>query len=206
MPAQIPIESIIKRTLDGISKAQKDYEDWSGGDWVWNAPEYMLTTYIAQKLSKTQGAKFITLENGAKSALTSAGAIGKGKLHSKIRSNGRFDILLWWGNNSPRAVIEVKNQVECLHTIKKDLDRIKEVLKRKKNDSSFQFGLMAYYTSCCDNKKQSAEECLSNRIKNICEGARELLGDGFTISEHSKQIKTEDDSAWVSTLLLIKCK
>ena len=158
MPAQIPVNSIVDKALEGIVQAQKDYAQWTDGDWLWNAPEYMLTTYIAQKISKLDGAKYLTLENSAKSAIEDAGARGKGKLHSKMRANGRFDVLLWWGGYYPRAVIEIKNQIGNIDAIKDDLLRIKEVLKRKSDDSSFQFGVVAYYTSVWDNREFSAKE------------------------------------------------
>ena len=38
------MDDIANKTLAGISKAQKDYEDWTGGYWLWEAPEYMITT------------------------------------------------------------------------------------------------------------------------------------------------------------------
>ncbi|MBU1024144.1 hypothetical protein KKB99_07670, partial [bacterium] len=82
------------------------------------------------------------MENSAKSAIVDAGARGRGRLHSKIRSAGRFDILLWWGSSTPRAVIEIKNQIYRIDNIEKDILRIKEVLKRKYDDSTFQFGVV----------------------------------------------------------------
>ena len=204
MPAQIPIDTIMNKILDGIVQAQKDYVEWSGGDWLWNAPEYMLNVYIAQKISIIDGAKYITIENSAKSAMDDAGARGKGKLHSKIRPKGRFDALLWWGAYTPRAVIEVKNQIGSVKGIKDDLIRISKVLERKREESSFQFGVAAYYTSCCDNNKFTAKERLKKRIANIYKGALDLLGDENEITPYSKNIRVEDDSAWVAAALLIR--
>ena len=47
------MDDIANKTLAGISKAQKEYEDWTGGYWfwLWEAPEYMVTTYIARQIS-----------------------------------------------------------------------------------------------------------------------------------------------------------
>jgi len=203
MPAQIPVDTIISKILDGIVQAQKDYVEWSG-DWLWNAPEYMLNIYIAQKIVKIDGAKYLTLENSAKSAMDDAGAVGKGKLHSNIRANGRFDALLWWGGYKPRAVIEVKNQIRNVNNIKDDLLRISKVLQRKSEDSSFQFGVVAYYTSCRDNKKFTAKELLEKRIDNIFIDAVDLLKDECEVIPYSKSIRVEDDSAWIAAALLVK--
>ena len=46
----VPIESVIKKTIRAISRAQNDYEEWSQF-WLWQAPEYMLTTYIAREIA-----------------------------------------------------------------------------------------------------------------------------------------------------------
>lgn len=204
MPAQISMDSIVETALTGVSKAQKKYVEWSGGQWLWQAPEYILTTYVAEELGKLTGAKYITLENGAKSALTDAGAAGKGRLHSAIRVNGRFDILFWWGDDRPRAVIELKNQISNIDAeTKKDLKRISEVLKRKSEDSSFQFGLSVFYTSAKNNSTFLAKEIIEKRLKNIVNEAREILPKN-TIKLYSKKVCTEDDSAWVSAALLIR--
>ena len=204
MPAQIPISIIVDKILEGIVQAQRDYSRWTGGDWLWNAPEYMLSTYIAQKISKIDGAKYLTLENSAKSAIEDAGARGKGRLHSKIRANGRFDILLWWGSYEPRAVIEVKNQIGSVESIRDDLLRIKEVLKRNRSDSSFQFGVVAYYTSTRDSKDFSAKERIEKRVDNIFKDARDIVGDELKVTPFSNNIRVEGDSAWVAAALLIK--
>ncbi len=204
MPAQIPIDTVVKKTLEGIVQAQKDYAKWTDGYWLWNAPEYLLCAYIAQKIAKIDGAKYLTLENNAKSAIEDAGARGKGRLHSKIRANGRFDILLWWGSYKPRAVIEVKNQIGNVDAIRDDLLRIKEVLKRKREDSSFQFGIVAYYTSTRDSREFSAKERIAKRIDNICKDAMDIVGEELQITAFYKNIRVEGDSAWVAAALLVK--
>jgi len=116
-------ESIVSACVLGIQIAQTKYLKMSG-DWVCWAPEYFITSCIAQKISKQKGSKYVTLENSAYDALSEAGALGRGKLHKNIRSNGRFDILLWWGYGQPRAIIEVKNRVFNKTQYESDLKRI----------------------------------------------------------------------------------
>ncbi len=204
MPAQIAIDLIVKKILQGIIQAQKDYSEWTDGDWLWTAPEYLLTTCIAQKIMKLDGSKYLTLENNAKSAIEEAGAKGKGKLNARIRSNGRFDILLWWGSYNPRAVIEVKNQITSSIALKNDLLRIREVLRRKQNVSTFQFGAMAYYTSTFDSKRFSAKERILKRTHRILRDAQGIVGENLQVVEYRSRIRVEDDSAWVAVVLLIK--
>ena len=63
------MKDVIKKTLSGIAKAQRDYEAWSGGSWLWEAPEYMLTVYIAKELWTIPGSKYLTLESHVRRTL-----------------------------------------------------------------------------------------------------------------------------------------
>lgn len=61
MSRQISIEDIVEATLSGIKKSQEQYENWSGGSWLWEAPEYLITINVAKKMSELAGSKYITL-------------------------------------------------------------------------------------------------------------------------------------------------
>ena len=204
MPKDPTERMIIDKILDAIVKAQKDYVEWSGGYWLWNAPEYMLNIYIAQKITGIDGVPYLTLESGMKSAMDDAGATGKSKLDGKIRPEGRCDILLWWADETPRAVIEVKNQISSVDAIKADLERISGTLQRNKENSSFECGVMAYYTSCRNSGGRSAEKRLVNRIDDIKKGAVKLLDGKSTVESYNKKIRVKDNSAWTAAALLIK--
>ena len=86
-------KELIDTTLLAIIDSHKTYLEWSGNEWLWNAPEYLLTVKIAEKLANINKNKFITLEDNVEKTLDNAGAKGKGKISSKIRANGRFDIV-----------------------------------------------------------------------------------------------------------------
>jgi hypothetical protein len=201
----VAMSEIVKGALNGVVKAQKNYAEWSGGEWLWQAPEYMTTIFVAQEIAKLEGPKYVTVEHGAKSAMTDAGAIGKGRLHSKIRAGGRFDILLWWADETPRAPIEVKCQIVSTEKIKADLQRIENVVLRKKEDSSFQFGMMVFYTSCNDSKGFSAKEILEKRLLNIEADCKQLIA-SCSVKMTSSKIYTDGESAWVATAIVLKPK
>lgn len=204
MPAQIPMGKIARSALKGIIRAQKEYEKWSGGEWLWCAPEYFSTVFVAQEIAKLEGSKYVTVENGAKSAIDDAGAMGRGRLHGKIRANGRFDILLWWAaDETPRAPIEVKCQVAGIGKIKTDLQRIEKVLHRNNAASSFQFGMVVFYTSCRDGKGISAQDKLAKRIEGIKSDCGQLL-QGCTVRMASSRIYTDGDSAWAASAIILK--
>lgn len=204
MPKQIPITNIINATLKGVEKSQSQYLKWSGDYWLWQAPEYLITTNIANQIANLKGTKYITMENGAFSAINDAGAQGKGRLHQDIRGNGKIDIVLWWADGTPRAIIEVKNQIYYSGQYNKDIKRIEKVLNRKYDESSFQFGLFAFYDSATDGPRKTAVEKVTDKIQSIYSKSSNLISDNFTISLHKSKIYKVDDSAWAAACLLIK--
>lgn len=204
MPAQISVDKLINATLKGLMNAQNEYETWSGGYWLGAAPEYLSTVYVAREIAKLDGPKFLTLETSARYAIEDAGAKGRGKLHRKIRANGRFDILLGWANDKPRAPIEIKGYVQDIDKIADDIKRIEKVINRKKEDSSFQFGMVTFHTSCCDTKEFTAKERIERRISSIADGAKSLVGCNCKAATYSSRIKIDEDYAWAAIAIVLK--
>ena len=205
-----------KKTSAGMYKAHKAYEDWSGDLWVWNAPEYLLTTYIAREIAKIRYKPFyLTLEQHVGEALGGAGAS-----EDIVESAGKqkFDIVVWWGSDAPRGIIEVKRQVASFSGgetgyggIKQDVERMIESLKET---SLLQFGLMAYYTSCKygERPSNSAEVRIMDRVKKISSEARKCVPTNMKFRRIPGKIniwKDDDigdgpnDHAWVAEVLMI---
>lgn len=206
MSKQISIDEIVKATLAGIKKSQKQYEAWSGGSWLWEAPEYLITVNVANKIYDLVGPKYITLENNAKSTISDAGCLGKGRLPRDLRERGKVDLLLWWGNNKPRAVIEIKNFIYDKNQYEKDIKRIKELLKRKPSESSLQFGILGFCDSADNGSQKSAKEKINDKIKTIKNNLKDILDEDFQTSIKSTRIYEIEDSAWCASCILIKHK
>jgi len=204
MSRQISIDEIIDAVLSGIEKSHRQYEKWSGGDWLWSAPEYLITANVANNIAKISGSKFITLENGSKSLIEDAGARRRGRLSKDIREKGRVDILLWYGNNTPRAIIEIKNFIYDYLQYEKDIKRIKELLNLNSNQSSLQFGLFGYCDSADSGKQKSASQKIIDKRLRIENRAKDILSEGFSITPVSSKIHKIEDSAWCANCLLIK--
>ena len=205
MAGPLSVEDVIAASLKGIVEAQKVYEAWSG-EWLWCAPEYFSTIYVAREIGKMSAPKYITLENSAASAIKDAGAQGRGKLHSAIRANGRFDILLWWANGKPRAPIEVKCQVLKIDKIKADIERISKVIHRNKTQSSINFGAVVFYSSCVDDKTFTAKEKISKSLENILRDAKSIAGDSCQVLLQQTKIYVVGDSAWAGAAIVLKAK
>lgn len=203
MSKGIAESKVVRAALKGVENAQKSYKKWTGGWWLWEAHESLTTVFVAQKLAGLDGAKYVTVEHSAKTAMEDAGAVGRGRLHNKIRANGRFDILLWWGDDAPRVPIEVKCQVVSVSKIKADLQRIEKVVQRKKQDSSFQFGIVVFYTSCRARNNLTAKERLEKRLANISEDCRKLVKN-CSVKITSSKIHLDGDSAWLASAIVLK--
>ncbi|MGF1836405.1 hypothetical protein [Photobacterium sanguinicancri] len=204
MKGRISKSVIVNECLDGVVSAQKQYEEMSGGDWVCWAPEYFITSCLAQSLNQMNGSKYVTIENGAYDALDYAGAVGKGRLHRDIRSSGRFDLLLWWAKGDPRAVIEVKNRVFNKTQYESDLKRITAVLKRKKQESSMEFGAFVFYSATDDSSTKNSYDILERRIQTIESNTKEIVGEDFCATLFTNDIEIEDESGWFAGCILVE--
>lgn len=200
MPART---NIVKKTLRGISKAQKDYEAWSTL-WLWQAPEYMITTYIAKEIAPVS--PYVTLEQNAGESTEAGGGVGKGKVSDRTQrklERGRFDIAVWKDDDTPIVIIEVKNQPMRFNQISGDVDNICRVLKGK----YLRYGLMAYYLGLVETDAESAEERTSRIVEEIKGEADAHIKRkrGLKLRQHLSHPKPQvvEDSAWIGVVLQI---
>jgi hypothetical protein len=89
----------------------------------------VISGFVARSIMKVRGPQYLTIEHSCRDAIESDCGKRRGKLAQASRPNGRIDLLLWWANDSPRAVVEIKNNV---HNYKgqceADIDRIAKLL------------------------------------------------------------------------------
>jgi hypothetical protein len=206
MPKQVRRDAIVGAILQGIQKAQREYKKWSGGDWLWEAPEYLITVYVAEAIASIEGPKYVTIERSTKATMDDAGAITKGRISKKARPSGRVDIVVWWKNGSPSGVIEIKNQVRSYSQIAKDVERIDKMLHKNHRGSSFQFGCVAFYTSARTDRKGEARKKLIDCFSLIQSKVEEGICDVITASFHNSTIYKVGDSAWSGGCLLLNKK
>ena len=203
MPANL-MDNIVKKTLAGISEAQEDYNYWTGGSWLWEAPEYMVTTYIAKHISDLKEKSFyLTLEHKVKDAIDIAGGLPVGRPHKTLRRDGKFDILVWWANETPRAVIEVKKQVRGFSEVRADVSRICDILSIP--DTTFRCGFIVYYTS--KYKPGSAKKYVSNRVVGVAKEVKKFTyeyGKRLKFKRYHREVEEDgSDDAWTAEVLKI---
>ena len=187
-----------------LARAQRDYDSWTGGDWLWQAPEYLLTAYIARQIASRRKDRtfYIALESNVGVSIDDAGGVGRGKVSDRLRLNGRFDILLSWASGNPRAIIEVKNRVVRFADIEEDVARIVSVLRRER--TSFWCGLISFYTSWIDGHIESARARVLHRVQEIESDVNNYVTQKeMKLKRYGGRVKVVDESAWMTEVIKI---
>lgn len=198
----ISINEVVDSTLYGIKESMETYKNWSGGEWLWNAPEYLITIKIAENIFKIKGIKYITLEDKVSLILKESNICIKDLKIKRI--NGKYDMVLWNIDEMPRAIIEIKNKVYSYKKIAKDIERIKDSLKNKKSKTSLKFGIMAFYISR-EFKKGNAKEKIEARIRTIYEELKKNLDISSELLYQMEKDDT-DNNAYAAVAILLQVK
>ena len=199
--SKVAKDEILDKCIKGIEKSFHEYLQWSSDEWLWNAPEYLVTVNIAKKLFKIKGAKFITLEDNIRKTLKTANAKLKGKVSNQVRPDGRSDIVFWWGKGTPRGIVEVKNAIYRKDSLQEDLDRIYGLLKKS---SDMEFGVTTFYIDR-NYKKGNANKILEDRIKSefIKKIKEESLNKNLKCKWKYKEILSDENNSSYAVALMI---
>lgn len=210
MSKAVAKKKVFETILAGVEQASADYEGMSGWNSLWYAPEYFLTASIAKQISSLGGC-YLTLEDSVRDTMKIAGANGPGQPRKGLRKGGRFDIVLWWQQGTPRAVIEVKHALLSPNEVfEKDIIRIRDVLsasQRKQGD--FQFGSLAFWTWVDEEEtaQESADKRIKYNTKALQVAASNLVGDDFVVSLHRNVHEGSGGNwKWAAVLLVIEPK
>lgn len=191
---------VIRQTLAALAKAQDDYESWSGGDWLWAAPEYMATVSVARHLDKLDPVAYVTMENRIASAIKDGGGSVRGRPNSSLPPNGRFDLVVW-NQRGPRVLIEVKTSVGGYASVSRDAERLCLALTRA---SDIRLGLVAYYVSFAAGKRKPAPDRVRDRGASIARGVDSLAAvHELRMNRHESPIRVVGESAWTVEVLAI---
>ncbi|WP_414039521.1 hypothetical protein ACJU26_10040 [Acidithiobacillus sp. M4-SHS-6] len=203
---------IANEIISAIEGAHHEYVKWSGGYWLWRAPEYFTTVRIADKLIKLKEISYIELEHGVRDALEIAGANGPGRRPKLLRVNGRFDILLYGEKNDagdylPMTAVEVKVRPWDHQKSDEDVCRLIELIKLR-NRNSIQFSVFAFHVSYDNGRRDKAGTRIKNFFKRI-EGKTEETLTNSKYKNISKKIisgdiHVESTSAWCAGTMILQ--
>ena len=201
------IDEIVRAFHKGTRRAHRLYEDWTGGEWLNTAPEYLLTTYVAESIGKLDGSHCVSLEYSASSTISEAGARGRGELPRDMRPDGRVDLLIWNGRPAPRGVIEIKNQNFGFGYLKKDVERIEAMLKKTSNlnkrTSSLKFGAIGLYL---DRGPTPGGTPADARVSTALNGLSEKFEKQTSLdwAPYPSKVKGDENDAWASFIAVAR--
>lgn len=191
--AKIP--EVIRRA---IQKAQDDYYRMSG-HWMAVGPEYWVTSYVARALWKQCGDGTVVAEGSSDDTRRKVGQ--KPGRPSKNVLNKRYDIVLYFSNGTPRAVIEIKNNQQW-ETIVKDVTRVIDALKNAK----LRFGAVGYYCEQMGGAQKSGKEKIKGYTSNLEERAKAIAAKDHFKSTLYKSIGTVGNNAWSAGCIVLERK
>ncbi len=195
MPRNIAQKKVIDAVLLGIKNAYAKYEAYSGYG-LQEAPEYFVTCQVADALYEMDGAKGILLEPNVDLIMKIAGATGPGRPRFSTRKKGRTDIVLFYDNATPRAIIEIKSPLlHMTESAANDIQRINDMLIKNAQGSSFQFGMLAFYSYATKQLENKLDTILTHAKENSFECHVELVGKNGIVSTATE--------SWVAAGLVI---
>lgn len=217
MPKSIPRQEVIKAVIEGLNSARKQY-DHIAGEYLRYAPEYFAGVHIFQAMHKRfskrdTNAGFITMEGMYRDVGKSAKAVQRGRKHKVLPSNSRPDIVLWWGNEQPRAALELKTSLRTYGAAIKDIEKLCAMLNRGKETSSIQFGALAIYTDTWESelrRDKSPAEALLRRWEKLLVSAKAVIEEnGCKLALHdykSGHLVDGESEQWLAGCLIIERK
>lgn len=202
MPSRISQNQIVDAVLDGIEEAQETYEDWSGGDWLADTAEHVMYGFVARSIMGIPGTKFLEIEPRTKDTVKATGANKRGKLAKGLRPQGHIDMCLWWANNHPRAIIEIKHNVYN-YEVQCDGDITRILSSLWSPNTSLQFGVFAFYSSFRGERIKKAKDILVDRLDTINSRIESACGKSFTM-KNNQRIHEVKNGAWSAGCIVIK--
>lgn len=160
-----PAVGLVNALIASGERAFKLFHQISGGYWLDHAPEYFLTSHAAAAICSSEKTA-AWLEASVSQTRAEAAAVPRGRPHGHDRRNGRYDIVLYWANGTPRAAVEIKSPIWYADTgrLVPDFTRLCKTLSANA-ESTFQFCVFLYYASVGDPERIFANA--SQRLRDV---------------------------------------
>ncbi|GAB3091434.1 hypothetical protein [Lysobacter terrae] len=212
-----PAYNLVGEIFDGGLRTARLFDKATGGCRLDQACEYLLTAGIFERLAQRhKGA--VLLEVPVRSANKEASAVPRGRPSKKGRTNGRYDLVHYWANGKPRAVIEVKSPIRnaVRGSFDGDLARISRTLTASAQ-SSYQFGALVFfatkdYSSKCSEmreKRRDAKERLNELMSSVSVISKDHVGSSLFRRVYKSKVqysRDADEGAWQLGMVLLAAK
>ncbi len=181
-----------------------DYERLTGGWWLMHGPESFLQNGMALRLKKRDGISVYPECSPARVKLDhNVVKVGR---PPKTNQQQRFDLVTWWRNGSPRAIVEIK-LANSMPPVIKDAEKLMAYSKEARG--VFRNGYLMVYSEAgrniARNQQIAGKKRLATRFDNWRDG---VAPTGFKeIKRFIKEPREEiDGHVWSYGFVLYKMK
>lgn len=200
---------LVKAALRGVGKAFKVYRKMSGRRFG-RAPEYYVTSKIAESLAAKAAGCRVDLENSIWQGLKEAKARTSGAKHRALSATSRADITVRWKSGDPRAFFEVKHPLEGVPGLIDDVRRLRSSLARSRGATRLQFGCLVFYSQTklptADARKKWAKdfkkkigEAVDKLIKNERHFLTRSIKLGDVVRDEGRGRDDDEELFWGAT-------
>lgn len=193
-------EETAKTIIKGIKSAQREYEKMSEY-WLEEGAEYLITVSVARALWKKFGDGTVMVEGSSDEMRKDAGA-KKGRPPKSVKGK-RYDIVLYFKNGDPRAVIEIKGREDSRAGLLKDVKRIMDALKASK----VRFGAVGFYYSAEDGDQKSAKDKIKYYVGNLDKEVQKMSNYGekkWEVNLIKSTTCDAEECAWLAGCITIE--
>jgi hypothetical protein len=190
--------------MEGIAEAKSTYSAWTarGAYFAW-VPEYVITVSVARTLSQWCSWLTVWPEYRLADAMRDAGMGGGPRCH--VGDNRRADLLLCWGGDRPRALIEVKRNVESWARIATDVERLQTLLSTADGPGSFELGMVAFSSTVPGNGHDCrALDRLNDRLARVAALARSITLPGWRCGFRSRTAEFDGHEYWAAGAVVLE--
>lgn len=192
--AQVSREVVISAIQVGMGQAVREFEQWTDGESLaeWGV-EALLTANCARSISRASrrvgGRAAVTLEQSFGSLLDWSarrhrpGRPPEGARRLIEKAACRVDLVIWNGNNTPRAVVEVKRS-DTVAGLVADAERLTDFVRYagRSYGGSVRYGLLA---TVFQHPATSSAADRNRKLKRRIEALRTVARDqGFRLKVH----------------------
>lgn len=183
--------------MKSVVVAWNNYEYISGGWWLSHAPESFLQSQSASYISRNIDTNiFPECSPKRWKASLEDDSVKRGR-SLIVNDKQRFDLIVWWKRNTPRAIVEIKRAYSA-NGVLSDADK---VWRYRKEATKYGFGAayLLVYTEACKNRgrgggkktvEQRFEKWNENIYKNVTKHVSLL---GVTVKEPRGQLDHRED-------------
>lgn len=193
-------EETAKTIIKGIKSAHREYEKISDC-WLEEGAEYLITVGVAKALWKKFSGHTVVVEGNSDEMREEVGA-KRGRTPKSVK-NKRYDIILYFKNGGPRAVIEIKGRKDSRAGLLKDVERIMDALKASK----VRFGAVGFYYSAEKGEQKLAEEKIKHYVGNLDKEVQKMSNYGakkWEVNLVKSNITRDDPYAWIAGCITIE--